>query len=308
MADFKIFDSLDGFIKSVPRTVPENLQFRINLHTMLAKDPKMQEIFWAMCRENKQILFDTTFWTLNPQKPWGEQNQPFILRPKQIEAVAVLDDCIINGKDVGINKTRKQGATEIVTKLFAAWCILYDKVHFIVGSDKKEDVDQLGNDYTLMAKIDNAFEYLPSWMGFAYNRYSPNVKIQRKDMLIRIMEKESTIVGDTTNENFSASKRATAIMLDEFGRIRKSVAESIEGTVHDVSNCVIYTSTHWLGANHPFNLALQKETTERIDLMWYDNPEENVGLYSSPQSGVIKLWDTNYYQEKYPELLKYAAG
>jgi len=126
----KLFDTPEGFIKEIPRfinpdkNVYDNLDFRCDLHKKLAVDNGMQKVFWSFCKEKKQILFDTTFFTLNPQKPWGEQNQPFILRPAQIPAVDELDWCIANGHDAGINKTRKQGASEIVAKLFAAWCML----------------------------------------------------------------------------------------------------------------------------------------------------------------------------------------
>jgi len=143
LSQFKKFDSIEGFIQGIPRTLHENLQFRINLHTLLSKDKKAQDVFWEMCREKKQILFDTCFWTLDPRLPWGEQNQPFILRPKQIPVVETLDWCIINGHDAGVNKTRDEGASEIVCKLFTAWIMLYDHVSFIVGSYKKEDVDKL---------------------------------------------------------------------------------------------------------------------------------------------------------------------
>ena len=300
MSKYSSFDSVSGFIKTIPRTVGENIEFRINLHKMLAKDRSAQNIFWAMCKKRKQILFDTTFFTLNPQKTWGEQNQPFILRPKQIPAVEELDWCITNGHDAAINKTRKQGASEIVAKLFAAWCMLYERVHFIIGSDKKEDVDNIGNDYTLMAKVDNVFECLPSWMDFKYEK--DGGCIQRKDMLLRVKKNNSAIVGETTNENFSAGSRATAMALDEFGRVRKSIADSIEGSIHDVVNCVIYSSTHWLGQNHTFNNCLNKETTKKIDLMWFDNPEQKEGLYRSPETGIIEIDDIDYYRKRVPEV------
>jgi len=294
MSQFKQFDTLDGFVDAVPRTLQENLQFRIDLHTLLAKDKKVQNVFWEMCKEKKQILFDTCFWTLDPRLPWGEQNQPFILRPKQIEVVDLLDWCITNGHDAGINKTRDEGASEIVCKLFSAWIMLYERVSFIVGSYKKEDVDKLGDDYTLFSKIDNVFEHLPSWMNLRYEKDGGS--IYRKDMLIRNTIRNSAIIGETTNENFSAGSRSTAMLLDEFGRIRKSITDSIEGTVHPITNCIIYNSTHWLGPGHTFN----------IELLWHQNPVKAKGLYRSPEVGAVELIDIDYYKKNHPEILQYA--
>lgn len=306
MSKFSSFDSVEGFIKTIPRDVPGNIQFRIDLHKMLATDKSAQQVFWGLCRQDLQIMFDTCFWTLNPRKPWGHQNQPFILRPRQILAVQLIDrkikeslDSIIP-QDVGIDKTRDEGASEICAKIFSAWCMLYERVSFMLGSDKKEDVDNIGNDFTLFAKVDNVFENLPSWMGFKYQTDGGCVK--RKDMLLRVEKNNSAIIGETTNENFSAGSRATAMVLDEFGRIRKSVAESIEGTVHAVTNCVIYSSTHWLGQNHTFNNCLNKETTEVVKLLWHQNPEKTKGLYRSPTTGIIKIDDIEYYRERVPEV------
>jgi hypothetical protein len=112
----------------------------------------------------------------------------------------------------------------------------------------------------------------------------------------------SRITGETTNESFSAGSRSTAILLDEFGRVDYSVAESIDGSVHDVSGCVIYSSTHWLGQNHMFNRALEKYSTTNISLMWYDNPTENMGLYETPEPGQIRVLDLPYYQKRCPDV------
>lgn len=300
MSKYSSFDSVSGFIKTIPRTVVENLNFRIGLHKLLASDKSLQKVFWGMCKKDLQVLFDTTFFTLNPRLPWGQQNQPFILRPQQIPAVALINKNIREGRDVGINKTRDEGASEIVAKIFAAWCMLYERVSFIIGSDKKDDVDNIGDDYTLFAKVDNVFENLPSWMGFQYK--DKGGCVYRKDMLLRVEVNNSAVIGDTTNENFSASKRATAIALDEFGRIRKAVAESIEGTVHAVADCVIYTSTHFLGQNHTFNKCLNKETTDVIELLWHQNPEKAAGLYRSPEVGMLEIVDINYYRQRVPEV------
>ena len=97
------------------------------------------------------------------------------------------------------------------------------------------------------------------------------------------------------------------MFLDEFGRVDKSIADSIEDSIHDVTNCVIYGSTHWLGPGHTFNQVLQKSTTEVITLLWMDNPTKNPGLYTSPEPGVVEIIDIPYYEKNFPELLKYGT-
>ena len=298
----KLPDNPKDFYAIIPTDIVGNIKFRIELHKLLATDEKFQNVFLEMCRQYYPIFFSSVAWTLNPQKPPGERNQPFIPRPAQLPAIERLVKCIDEGRDAGIDKTRKQGASEICCKVFAAKCLLETNAHFILGSRKKELVDNFGDPYTLFAKVDNVLECLPSWWKLRC-KYDP--KNNRKDMNIVIPETNSSMNGETTNESFSAGSRATAILLDEFGRVDYTVAEAIEGSVHDVCNCVVYSSTHWLGINHTFNKCLQKSSTELIRLLWFDNYDEAKGLYKTEQPGEVELIDVDYWLSTYPELEKY---
>ena len=298
----KIPDTPKAFYQIIPTDPQENIAFRINLHKMLATDHKAQAVFMEMCRQYMPIFFSSVAWTYNP---WTRLNHPFVLRPAQIPAVETLDWCIENGHDAGINKSREEGASEICCKLFAAKALLHEYVNFIVGSRVKNLVDNFGDYYTLFAKVDNVFNCLPSWW-LELCGYNP--KQNRKDMLLTIPLNSSSIVGETTNESFSAGSRATALLLDEFGRVDAATATAIEGSVHDVSPCIIYSSTHWLGAGHCFNQCLSKATTKVVELIWHTNPTKNQGLYASPEPGQIELLDVEYYEKNHPEVLKYAVA
>ena len=292
----KIPDTAKEFYTLIPTGLKENIEWRISLHKMLSVDKGAQQVYLQMCRDYIPIFFSSAAWTYNP---WTRFNYPFILRPAQIPAVETLDWGIETGHDVGINKSREEGASEISCKLFAAKVLLHEYVNFIIGSRKKELVDNFGDYYTLYAKIDNVFDCLPTWWK-ELSGYDP--KNNRKDMLLTIPQNSSSIVGETTNESFSAGSRATALLLDEFGRVDAATATAIEGSVHDVAPCIIYSSTHWLGAGHCFNQCLSKATTEVVELLWYNNPTKNEGLYTSPEHGYIKLLDADWYRKKYPKV------
>lgn len=275
----------------------------MDLHSLLAKDTGLQSLYLDMCRDYLPIMFSSLFWTLNPQCEAGSRNVPFILRPKQVLIVEELDKAIKKQKyDFGLIKSRKQGATEIICKTFAAHLIFYEYSNFIVGSRKEDLVDNRGDYYTIFAKIDHVFNHLPSWMNIS------NEMIDRKDMSLKFKPTSSTINGETTNESFKAGSRSTALFLDEFGRVDKRIAESIEGSIHDVCNCIIYCSTHWYGLSHTFNKCLLKPTTHCETLFWYENeiPHDEVkGLYEVVAPGKIRLVDENYYNEQFPGLLGY---
>jgi len=285
-------ESPEEFFDSIPTNIQENIEFRKDLSKLCDKDSFARKTVLGLCLADPKIFFNALAWTVNPRKPPGKRNWPFILRPKQKDVVDTLKDCIDNQKDMGINKSRDEGATELVCKMFCLYSLIPDS-YFIVGSRNKELVDSVGDPYTLMAKIRYAFDTLPNWVG--------NFKLyDTKDMQITIPEYNCVIRGETTNESFSAGRRATAMLLDEFGRVEPRVAESIEGSVHDVTGCVIYGSTHWYGEHHPFNKVLCKPSTTICSLMWYDNPEKNQGLYASPDYDIIELKDREYYLKHYP--------
>lgn len=264
---------------------------------MLEKDKELQKIFWQLLLADPRIWFSAVCWTLNPRREAGYRNIPFILRPKQEEFVLKLHNCVTNQRDFGGNKSRDEGATEIITKYIALMAATCRDSYFIVGSRNKNLVDNVGDPYTLMAKIDHAYACAPTWMCL-----QKDVDIERKDMQLRIPRTNSVIEGETTNENFSTGRRATAIFLDEFGRVDPAIAESIEGSVHDVTGCVIYCSTHWYGSEHAFNKALRRPTTTVVSLPWYENPVKTVGLYETPEINKIVIKDIQYYRNICPEI------
>jgi len=285
----------EHFIKLIPRTVKENLEFRENLNLLCSADEGFKNLFLDLCSKSPQIMYDCLYWACNHKETADRKILPFITRRKQIVAINTLSWCIDNQHDYGTEKSRCQGATEQVKELVRR-CLFKRNCNFIVGSLKKEDVDNRPDPTTIFAKIDNAVEMLPDWF-----EMKAGVDYERKDMVIHFKKTNSVIKGETTNENFSISKRADAVFLDEFGREPHRIAESIEGSVRDVSDCIIYNSTHWFGLNHPFNLAINRPTTKKVTLFWYENEEQMKGAYTSPREGVIELIDEDYYRQNYPE-------
>ena len=244
-----LVDSPQSFFALIPTDLRDNIAFRIKLHGYLATDIKAQDAFLALCRAYIPIAFNTSFFTFDPRRPPSERNQPFNLRPNQVLGVEDLVKCIDSGRNVGINKNRGEGASEICVKTFMAKALLEELSHFILGSRVEKLVDKAGDLYTLYAKADSVMDYLPLWWK---KQCGYSAKDDRVHLLMRIPYNNSRISGETTNESFSAGSRSTAILLDEFGRVDHSTAKAIEGSVHDVSPCVIYSSTHWLGQEHPF--------------------------------------------------------
>jgi len=290
------FSDPKTFFDAIPTDLEGNVEFRKKLHSYLEDHPEDQEEFIKLCLRDYKIAFNACLWTTNPRANPGFRHWPFILRPKQEEVVDVLQSCVKPPySDMGINKSRDEGCTEIVCKA-AAISLFEPDTYIIVGSRNKDLVDCIGDPFTLMAKIDYAINTMPVWMKEQLGH------IDRKEMQLSVPKFNSVVKGETTNENFSAGRRATFMFLDEFGRVEPRIAKSIEGSVHDVTDCVIYGSTHWYGETHVFNDALQKKTTKVVNLPWWENPIKNAGLYKSPDYNVVEIVDVEYYRRKYPSL------
>jgi hypothetical protein len=285
-------DTPESFFKTIPTDIAENIEFRATLHSELAKDVGFQKLYRAMCLAYPPIAFDSMLWTFNPRKPSGFRNIPFILRPKQIEATIAVKDAIDNEHDLIIDKSRDEGATEVLCKMFLLYWLLVPNTMFLVGSRKQEYVDRTGDHKCLFHKIyDHGALYLPKWI---------LPKHFKNCMHLGNEENGSSIDGEATNENFGAGDRRTAVMVDEHGRIDYNIAQCISENLSDTCNCNIYNSTHFYGIGHPYNKLLKSGKIPIFTLAWEENPEKNKGIYRSPDYNIIEIKDLDYYKEKYP--------
>lgn len=290
----------ESFWKAIPRDIKQNIEFRKNIHSKLAKDKGMQRDFLELLFAKPEIAFDLCLWTYNPREKPFKRNLPFILRPQQIISVQEIFKSIREGHDLLLDKSRDEGATEIICKAFALESLLVPETSFLVGSRKQEFVDlgtQLigdrvsGSPKCLFHKILYTYATLPLWM---------KVDIVKTHMHIEIPGNGSVTDGEATNESFSAGDRRTGILLDEFGRVDYKLAQNIRETVSDVTDTVIYNSTHFYGMGHPFAQLRFSGKIKVITLPWHKNPEKNKGLYKSPNLNEIKILDLDYYKHRFP--------
>lgn len=295
-----MLDNPQKLLQVVPKEILPNLAFRKELHSWLAEDKSAQDVFLKMLFDNPELAYDTCFFIYEAREATrGLAITPFILYPSERILVQALKDCIDRGQDLGVNKSREEGATETIIKFLTLYTLLVPNCSFLIGSQKEEYVDKSGTTKSLFAKIDQTIKYLPLWMKHRFEIERSHCKFRNKTI-------ESLIDGEATNENFGAGGRATAVLLDEFGRVDAPIAESIAGSVWDVSNCIVFNSTHWFGSGHPFNKMLQKKGIKIISMPWWKNPTKNKGLYKSPHIDEIELVDEDYYLKNYPKMFQYA--
>jgi hypothetical protein len=288
---------------SIPKDVQANIKWRQDIHSFLAENPTAQELFLYNCASNPAILFNGCFFTYNPKKTDKCRNVPFILRPAQEVAIATLKRAIDEGFDVAIDKSREEGASELLCKLFLVYWLLTPDTYMLIGSRKEELVDQstdikngrvIGPHQTLFHKILYALANLPVWW---------TVQFSKRHRFLQNLENGSMLEGEATNESFGAGNRATAVLIDEVARIEPEPAQYIIDNIHDTTDCCIFNSTHFKwGAGHPYAKLLRSNKIEIITLGFEDNPTKNYGMYRSPKQGYIEIKDIEYYRQKNPEI------
>lgn len=299
-----IIDTPESFFDIIPKNIQENLEFRKKMAELTAGDKSLQKTILEMVSLKPQIAFNLLLWTYNPRNKTGFRHLPFILRPHQDLAVDRLKDAIDNQHDELWEKSRDEGATELISKYFALEFILHESGSYLVGSRKEDYVDGstaidllnervTGSARSIFHKILYGIVHMPAWM-------RPN--IIKTHMHIENLDNGTVIDGEATNENFGAGDRRTAILLDEFGRVDHRIAQNIRDSVADVSDCVLYNSTHFYGRSHPFAKLRFSGKVKVFCLPWYKNPEKIKGLYKSPALNYIKIFDVDYYKNKYPNL------
>jgi hypothetical protein len=279
--------------------------WRKELLPELAKDEGLRKEFLEAGFLQPRIIFNSLLWTYNPRMPTGMRNLPFILRPKQAEVVADIKCAIDTGHNLAITKSRDEGATELLMKLFAIYWWLSPDFVALVGSRKEELVDKavevrngvlVGSHKCLFHKIVYTIHNLPSFLQPQY---------QKTHMQFQNLENSSMISGESTNTSFGIGDRASVVGVDEVAAIDPTIAQSIIDNINDTSDCCIFNSTHWnWGAAHPYYRLLISNRIKVAVLGWEHNPEKRAGLYRSPAPGIVDIEDYNYYLNRFPRIFK----
>jgi len=303
LVDFTKVDSSDKFWEIIPRSVAENIEFRMKLHSYLAEDKGAQQCYMEMIMQKPQIAFDSCLFTYDPRQPPGYENRPFILRPKQSVFVDEIKNAIDGQYNLIADKSRDEGATEIICKMFVLYWWLNSGMSFLVGSRKENFVDNsveykdgalIGTHKCLFHKIMYGLVHLPIWTKIQYIK---------KNLFLQNIQNGSMINGESTNESFGAGDRATAVLVDEVARIEPDVAQYIIDNIYDTSHCCIYNSTHFRwGSGHPYAKLLRSNKICTVILGFEDNPEKNKGLYWSPIEDLVEIKDIKYYRGICPEV------
>ncbi len=258
---------MDDYYSSVPKTFDENLAFRGKLLDEAIQDPTVREELWIACKRDLLFYINTFGWTYDPRKANGVL--PFITYNFQDDSMCQIRDCILEGRDLVIKKSRDMGASWMLLTVFEWFWHFHDGQSFLLVSRNEDYVDKAGNPKSLFWKIDFIHKHLPNWM------LPP---ITRTKLRLTNDDNGSTIDGESTTGDVARGDRRTAIGLDEFAAFEVDSSYRALASTRDATRCRIFNSTPAGSSNAFFDIAHQ-DTFSQLNLHWSLHPEKAEGLY-----------------------------
>ena len=280
--------SAQKLTKTVPKTIRENLIFRIELNQNSEQSDKAKAAVLALIEKNIIQFFDIFLWTYDPRKKPADR--PFITWDYEEDFIRKVNQKIKDQESLLTEKTRDMGVTWMILGVFLyRWMVKSE--NFLAGSRKEELVDKIGDLDTLFERLRYMIRKLPKWM---LGYYKVDMKNQS---YMKIFKRDgASIVGESMNENFSRQGRYNAILLDEFAFVEQ--AENIWTACGDSAPSKFPVSTPH-GNHNTFARLRKSGKIEVATLHWTMHPEKDDAWYEQQkkdrtEKDIAQELDINY--------------
>lgn len=276
----------------VPKDLDANIRFRMELLRDAANDFRACQQLKVMCSEDILFYVNTFCFTSDPRLMSQKlpSRIPFVTYGFQDEALRDLGNCILNGSDATISKSRDMGASWICITAFEWFWHFFDDLSFLMISRNEKYVDQSGNPKTLFWKIDYLHQNQPNWL-LPSGRWLGGRDPCRKLMHIENADNGSVIDGESTTGDAGRGDRRTGMLVDEHGAFDVNDSFKVLSASRDTSDCRIFNSTPQ-GAHNGFFEVVHNTSAHNIRLHWSVHPVKAEGLYRTGVDGRVELLDS----------------
>jgi hypothetical protein len=266
----------------VPKTLEANVQWRRRLRAGARDSEAQRKALRQACSSSFIYWINAFGWTFHQKWPDEEGVEvavtgdachvPFITWKIQDDAALQLISCIERGEDALIDKSRDMGASWLVAAVFQWMWQFRPNTTFLEVSRKEMYVDQRGNMDSLFEKHRYMLRMQPLWL-------RPK-RVRDNTMILENQDIGSSLIGESTNDDVGQGGRKTAILLDEFARVRNG--EEIDLATADTSACRIFSSTVNGPATWYTKIYREMKAGRRagkiIELPWEAHPAKGSGL------------------------------
>lgn len=282
---------------TVPKTLDQNLQWRKRLRDAAAGDEGLQRQLRHACEVSALFWMNAFAWTFRQKMvnkdgdevpcKGADAHWPFITWKVQDEAVDTLVDCIDNGHDAAIDKSRDMGASWICATVIHHYFQFRASTTFLEVSRKEELVDKRGDMDSLFEKHRYLLRMQPAWL-------RPRL-VRDNYMNLGNEDIGSAIMGESTNGDVGRGGRKTAVLLDEFAAVKNG--EEIDLSTADTTACRIFNSTPMAGAWFTKIVKSHPPRARVVVLPWWRHPEKGAGAHQVYGEDGKPTW-TNHWFEK----------
>lgn len=269
--------------QKVPKLLRDNLDFRKWLLGRANANPRARAALVDICRHDILFAINVFGFTYDPRLDQGHKSLPMLTYPFQDRALLRILECIEDGRDLVIEKSRDMGVSWLCCYAMD-WLFLSQPGNSFLMVSRKEDlVDAIGDPDCLFWKLDFIHQHMPEWA-------LPS--IDRRRLHFENRDNGSTMDGESTTAAAGVGGRRTAMFIDEFSRIEEGY-QLLAGTA-DTTNCRIFNFTPWGTSNAAYRLA-KRADIRKLRLHWSEHPVKAAGLYRyNEDTRKVDVLDTSY--------------
>lgn len=297
---------------SIPKHSEANLKWRMDLMEKAGKDERMQKDLLDACAES-QLFWINAFCMTFHQFDVDEHgkrieskhaDQPMITWPIQDELLLRFENCVAEGEDILIDKSRDMGASWCCAD-YLHWLMLFrrsEKPTELLEMSRNEDyVDKPGNMKALFQKHDYINQWLPEWMRPPGCRRG---QANRSHMHWHNPITGSTLDGESTTKHAARGDRRLVGLLDEFGAVQNGTAMRMAS--RDACLVRIINSTSVPGSE--YNKWRSDKTIKVFIMPYWEHPDKGAGRYvSQTKAGKWGIRSSWFDKEEKERGAKYMA-
>jgi hypothetical protein len=283
------------FYHLVPKDDMGNVEFRLEMIELGCMSEASGKLLWEMCRQDL-LFFINTFVLI--YEPRSGDILPFNTYGMQDDTIVRVRDAF-GETDIGIEKSRDQGATWIILAIILWRWIFWTDQSFMLTSRNADLVDKAGSRDALFAKLDFMIRNLPGFI-----RPKIDVDYTRTYLCIENKRRNNAINGATSTGDAGRGGRNTAAFMDELSAFSLSDGYEVMKATQYNTRCRIFVATP-KGKVGAYYEIMHKPDARllKIRMHWSKHPLQARGMYTS-QDGKLEIKDTNYrFPPDYPFIL-----
>lgn len=283
------------FHELVPKTLKENLAYRVKWRAKAERDPRVQEAVIRACRLDVLYFLTGWAWLHEPRPVRGSDGRvlpeiiPFITWEHQDPIIRVIRKKL-GFESVGVEKARGEGMSWILVYMALHDCIFAvpgtRMVSIGIVSRNMEFGDSPDDMASIGAKIDWALKRLPKWMVGVENagKRGGSGKTTGWDRNYtkhtwRFLHNGSVISIYAATGEVGSGGRYTWFGMDELSKFPPGDDKRALTSTQPTTNSRLIIGTPYGSEGAYYDVMHEPSSMTKLTLAWENNPTRNRGLY-----------------------------